>query len=171
MRKTLAAIAAAALALVPVLLGAQDKPQEPKPKESRTAYLRRVFEKDRAGYGDACRAVLSLVKDEHSDGGFEDLRKDLEARGIVDGAWDLAESSPLERGTLAYMLCKAFGIKGGVTMGVFGVSRRYALRECVHLGLMPGGTVGQYLSGRELIDVLGNVEVWRESGSTDSLRK
>lgn len=170
MRKGVSAVLAAALAALP-LLGAQEKPQEPGPKESRTAYLRRIYEKDRAGFGDACRAVLSVVKDEHSDADFGAVRQDLESRGIVDGGWGLAESSPLDRGTLAYMLCKALGIKGGLTMGVFGTTRRYALRECVYLGLIPGGTTGQYLSGRELIDVLGNVEVWRESGSTDSLRK
>ena len=170
MRKTLAAVLAAALASLP-LLGAQEKPQEAKPKERRTAYLRRIFEKDRAGFGDACRAVLSFVKDEHSDDDFGAVRKDLESRGIVDAGWELGEDSPLDRGTLAAMLCRALGIKGGLTMGVFGATRRYALRECVHLGLIPGGTTGQYLSGREFMDALGNAEVYRESGSTDSLRK
>ncbi len=170
MRKALAAVLAAALAAVP-LLGAQEKAQEPAAREQRTAYLRRIFEKDRAGFGDACRAVLSLVQDEHTDADFEAVRKDLEARGIVEAGWDLRADSPLDRGTLAFMLCRALGIRGGLTMAVFGTSRRYALRECVHLGLLPGGTAGQYVSGRELIDALGNADLYREAGSTDSLRK
>jgi hypothetical protein len=170
MRKALAAVLAAALAAVPIL-AAQEKPQEPPPRERRTAYLRRIFEKDRASFGDACRAVLSLVKDEHSDDDFAAVHKDLEGRGIVDAGWALAEESPLDRGTLAYMLCRALGIKGGVTMGLFGPSRRYALRECLYLGLIPSGTTGQYLSGRELLDVLGNVELYREAGHAEALRK
>ena len=170
MSKTLAAVLAAALAAVPIW-GAQEKPQEPPPKERRTAYLRRIFEKDRAGFGDACRALLSVVKDEHSDDDFAAVRKELESRGIVDAGWDLAETAPVDRGTLAYMLCKALGIRGGVTASVFGMTRRYAFRECVYLGLLSGGTPGQYVSGRELIDILGSVEVYREAGRTDSLIK
>ncbi len=167
MKKLATAVLFGALAAVPIL-GAQDKPQE---KERRTAYLRRVYEKDRAGFGDACRAVLSLVKDEHSDDDFAAVQKELESRGIVEAGWELGEAAPVDRGTLSYMLCKALGIKGGLTMGVFGTSRRYALRECVYLGLIPGGSTGQYLSGRELIDVLGNAEIHREAGRADSVRK
>ncbi|MBV8881253.1 MAG: hypothetical protein JO332_14905, partial [Planctomycetaceae bacterium] len=72
------AIGAAALAACLALLAsfdpgrpalAQDKPAAAG-KETRTAYLRRVFEKDRASYGDACRAILSLLKDEHTDADF-----------------------------------------------------------------------------------------------------
>jgi hypothetical protein len=170
MRKIWATVLAAALASVP-MLGAQEKPQESAPKERRTAYLRRIFEKDRAGFGDACRALLSLVKEEHSDEDFPAVRKELESRGIVDAGWELAEATPVDRGTLAYMLCKALGIKGGLTASVFGMTRRYALRECVYLGIMPGGTVAQYVSGRELIDILGSVEIYREAGRADSLSK
>jgi len=39
-------LGAALLAGVPLV--AQEKPAAPPPKESRTAYLRRIFEKDRA---------------------------------------------------------------------------------------------------------------------------
>src|SRR5258706_15858826 len=112
------AILAAALAAGIPLAGAQDKPAEKpqeKAKESRTAYLRRLFEKDRATYGDACRAVLSLLKDEHSDADFGAVSGDLAARGTVLADWGLQESSLLTKGTLAYMVCQALEIKGGLT--------------------------------------------------------
>src|SRR5438477_3863044 len=115
-RFRLAVLAAALVTGVP-LFALQDKeaPKQDKPKESRTAYLRRIFEKDRASYGDACRAVLSVIKDEHNDADFAAVSGDLAGRGAVLADWGLQEASLLTKGTLAYMVCKALDIKGGVT--------------------------------------------------------
>jgi hypothetical protein len=164
-RLRIATWALAVVACVPVL--AQDKPV-PAGKESRTAYLRRIFERDRATYGDACRAVLSLLKDEHTDADFAVISGDLAGRGIVSSDWNLQETSLLTKGTLAYMLCQALEIKGGLTMRLFGSSRRYALRECQHKGLIVAGVMDEYVTGRELLDVLTNATVYREQGSADS---
>lgn len=157
--------ALAVIACAPLL--AQDKPAAAG-KESRTAYLRRIFEKDRASYGDACRALLSLLKDEHTDADFAVVSGDLSGRGIVLSEWNLQENSLLTKGTLAYMLCQALEIKGGLTMRLFGSTRRYALRECQHKGLIVGGVMNEYVTGRELLDVLTNATVYREQGSADS---
>jgi hypothetical protein len=140
-------------------------------KETRTAYLRRVFEKDLASTGDACRMMLSLASGEHTDAEFATLRADLESRGIVEAAWELEESARLTKGTLAFMLARTLGVKGGLTASVLGMTRRYALKECVYLGLMEEGATGQYVTGRELIDVVTNAEIYRQEGSLDSLRK
>jgi len=157
--------ALAVIACAPLL--AQDKPAAAG-KESRTAYLRRIFEKDRASYGDACRAILSLLKDEHTDADFPAISGDLSGRGIIASDWALQETSLLTKGTLAYMLCQALEIKGGLTMRLFGISRRYALRECQHKGLIVGGVMDEFVTGRELLDVLTNATVYKEQGSADS---
>ena len=161
----LRAAAFAAVLVTAASLLAQDKPPA---KESRTAYLRRLYEKDRATYGDACRAVLSLLKNEHTDADFATVAGDLNGRGVTNTAWALQESSLLTKGTLAYMLCQSLEIKGGVTMRLFGITRRYALRECLYRRLIAGGTVDEYVTGRELIDVLTNTAVHREQGNADS---
>lgn len=158
----------AVLAALP-LLGFQEAAKPPQ--ESRTAWVRRMFEKDRATYADACRAVLSLGKDEPASGDFAALQKELTERGIADPAWNLAEGSPVTKGTLAYMLCKTLGIKGGLTAGVFGMTRRYALRECLFLRLFARGKTDEFVSGRELIDVLTNAEIFKKEGSLDSRRR
>src|SRR6185295_5499568 len=103
MKRLRMAILAAALVVAAPLLAsfdsglpalAQDKQEKPAPaKESRTAYLRRIFEKDRATYGDACRAILSVVKDEHTDADFGAVSGDLSGRGIVSSDWNLTEAS------------------------------------------------------------------------------
>jgi hypothetical protein len=159
------------LLIAGIPLFAQDKPAAAPGKESRTAYLRRNFEKDRATYGDACRALLSLIKDEHTDADFGSVSGDLSGRGVVSADWNLQEPSLLTKGTLAYMVCQSLGIKGGLTIRVFGMSRRYALRECQHLGLINGGTMDEYVSGRELIDVITNAAVYKDQGNADSQYK
>ena len=167
--KTWAILAVALIVALPLL--AQEKPPAEKPKESRTAYLRRIFEKDRASYGDACRAVLSVIKKEHSDADFAAISGDLVGRNVVRSDWGLLEGSLLTKGTLAYMVCQALEIKGGLTMRVFGINRRYALRECLHRRLIASGTVDEYVTGRELIDVITNATVHQEQGHTDSQYK
>jgi hypothetical protein len=158
----------AILALAALPLGAQQ--DDPK-KEKRTDAVRRIFAKDRAGVGDACRLVLGLAKGEPVEGDFEAARKEAVERGLLDPAWELAENAPVTKGTVAYMLVKALGIKGGLTMAVFGPSRRYAFRECVFLRLIPGGTPGEFMSGREMIDVLSAAEAYQQAGSLDAERK
>ena len=136
--------------------------------EKRTDFLRRLYEKDRAGFGDACRLAVGLANDAPAEG---DARKAAVDRGLADPAWEIAEGAPVDKGTIAYMLVKALGIKGGLTMSVFGPSRRYAFRELVFLRIMKGGTPGEYITGRELIDVLAAAEIYQRAGSTDAERK
>ena len=163
-------VAAAVVATVPLLAQPQDKKEDPK-KESRTAYVRRIFQKDRCSYADACRIVLSLAKSEHTDEAFAEVQKDLAAREIVDPDWGFEESAAVTKGTLAYMLCKSLGIKGGATTRIFGMSRRYAFRECVFAGLLRGKTDMEYVTGRELIDALANAEIHQQAGNLDAERK
>jgi hypothetical protein len=141
-----------------LLLALQAAPAEAPPRESRTAYLRRLFEKDRAAAGDACRAALALADGKHSDAPFEELRKDLVSRGFLEEGWALKESDPADKGLVAVLLCKSLGIRGGLMMSIFGVTRRYALRECVHLGLIGSGPADEILGGRELLDILARAE-------------
>ena len=170
-RWVLATAAAIAAAAIPLFALQQEKPKEEPKKESRTAYIRRIFEKDRCSFADVCRIVLSLSKGEHVDAAYADVRKDLVTREILVDGWETAESDPATKGMLSYMLCKSLGIRGGLTTTVFGMSRRYAFRECVYLGLLSGRSDMEYVTGRELIDALANSDVYKERGNAESLRK
>jgi hypothetical protein len=176
MRKTLTLALVATAAALPLLaLGLRPLgtvraagAQEAK-KEARTAYVRRVYERDRASFGDACRMMLSLVADAPAEADFAKVRDELAGRGLVDAGWGLAEDANLTKGTLAYMLVKACGIKGGATMALFGTTRRYALREAVYVGLLEKGALDEHVGGRELIDAVTLAEVYRTEGSLDSV--
>ena len=155
------------IACVLAVLALQDAP----PPEKRTDVLRRLYEKDRAGYGDAVRLMLGLAKDAPVDGDFAALRQEAVERGLVDAGWDLAEAAPVDKGRVAYMLVQALGIKGGLTMRLFGVSPRYAFRECVYRKLIGGGTPGEFVRGRELIDILAAAEDYKQGGTLDAERR
>lgn len=146
-------------------LGALQESAPPERREARTEYVRRLFERDRATCEDACRMVLSLASGRHEGGDFESLRRGLLERGLMDPGWTLGPPDPVTKGTVAYLLCRALDIRGGLTMRIFGMTRRYAFRECVYLGIFSGGTPDEYVSGRELIDVITNAEFYRERGT------
>lgn len=163
------AIAAALAAAVPLF--ARQEAGGAAPQESRTAWLRRVYATDRCTFGDGARGVLGLVSDAHVDGPFDSVRKDLAEPGIVASDWTVQESDKLTKGHLAYMLCRALKIEGGVVMRLFGPSRRYSLRECDFVGLIAGGSVDEFVSGRELLDILQKAAVYKAEGSLKSLVK
>jgi hypothetical protein len=151
---------------VPFVMGQDNK--EPEKSESRTAHLRRMYATDRCTYGDGLRAIAGLVNDAPAEGDFVAALKE---KGIVPADWNDAAESKLTKGTLAYLLCKALDIKGGATMRLTGTSRRYALRECIYVGLMGVGSTDEYVSGRELLDVMQRAAIWKSEGSLDRIRK
>jgi hypothetical protein len=162
---------ALAMALGVPLFALQEKPKEGPQKESRTAYVRRLFERDRASYADACRIILSLAKGEHTDALFADMKQELESRGIIDPSWTLGEGQPVTKGVLAFMLAKTLRLKGGVMVKIFGWSQRYAYRECLYEGLMTGMSDMEYVTGRDLLDVLANAGIYQEVRTLDDERK
>jgi hypothetical protein len=80
----------------------------------------------------------------------------LSQKGVIPGGWSVTynEKTPLTRGMLAYMLVRALGIRGGVTMQIFGPSERYALRECQKLELIEKGSAKSHVSGREFLSIM-----------------
>jgi hypothetical protein len=97
--------------------------------------------------------------------GLREELKDYSARfsffqkkGIISQpiAAHLHADSPLHKGEVAVMFCRALGIKGGIWLRLFGQSQRYALRELVFEGIMYSGVVNETVSGRELAMIYAN---------------
>jgi len=65
------------------------------------------------------------------------------------------------KGTLAYMVCKALDLQGGVMMHLVPV-RRYAYREAVVQNLMFRGSEWEPLTGPEVVAILGRAERMRQ---------
>jgi hypothetical protein len=54
--------------------------------------------------------------------------------------------------------CRILDIDGGLTMRVFGDSPRYCTRELNAMGMLPGLTANEALTGLEFITLVDNIE-------------
>lgn len=144
----------------------------------KNAFFRAVNDKPVADFRDLVTVVHMLSRDAHSDKPFEDLRAELVVDGILPADWACKPESPVTRGMAAYGVCGALakvkdgehGITGGLTMIVFGNSERYALRECLHLGILMPGAQGRYVKGGELLGILARAQAFRKSGKPLTLQ-
>ncbi len=105
---------------------------------------------------EACSMMLYLVECEDRGKTFEQKQQLLQSKGILPDDLDLSATEPVRKGTLALMLCRALDIKGGLFMRLVG-GTRYAYREAVYLELMQGGSEREYLTGPEVVDIMGRV--------------
>ena len=102
----------------------------------------------------ACSLVLEMFsgKDEYNN--FNVRLVALDRLALADTGWDITADEPVNKGTLAFMLCRGMNIEGGLLMRVF-PSRRYAYREAVYHGLMQRGSEWEPLTGPEVVGIIG----------------
>jgi len=87
----------------------------------------------------------------------------LKSRRMLPEGFNQPPDAAVQRGTLAYALCRALQIKGGVTMRVLGNSDRYATRELQFMGLFPPGSQQQTFSGTEYVGIIGKIEDYQRT--------
>lgn len=111
---------------------------------------------------EAYRAVLMLADGEDRLDSFAAREEDLLARKIIRPEWKLTRAAAIDRGSVAYMVCRVLQIRGGVnfrTLGALGIGdRRYAARELAYLDLMDRTPPYRYMSGAELVDLMAKAD-------------
>ena len=139
--------------------------------QSTNAYFRDLTNKGNATYYDAFRIINILKEGKDSpDITFDGYKNKLIESKVIPSGWNkVKEKDFINRADVAYMLVKTLSIKGGVTLRVFGLTPRYALRECIMRKLIPDGYPNQLISGGELISVLVHAEKYqdKENGRND----
>lgn len=112
--------------------------------------------------GEAYRSMLLLAEGDDPFNSFAQREEALLTKGIIRSQWKLQREEAVDRGTIAYMVAKIIGLKGGFNRAVFGElglgDRRYALRELVYHQIMPLTPPYRYITGAELIDVVGKAD-------------
>lgn len=130
------------------------------PATSDAQFFAELGYKDVATAADAARA-FAIFKSEGKETGadFEAARTYLAANGVAD-EWlaKAAADTPLDKGHLASLACKALGLKGGLWMQILGPLPRLALQECGYLGLMVGGCDYCHVTGGELVGVIDRAD-------------
>lgn len=100
---------------------------------------------------------------------FAEAVKALIDQRIVSSAWGFQPDRPITRGKVAYMVCQACDIKGGLTLTLTGPSQRYCLRELQYRGLMTSGIVYGPVTGMEYVAILARADELRETGQVSAV--
>ena len=105
---------------------------------------------------DAAKAMVILmgVDEEHID--LEAQIRYLRSQSLLPRRFRTTfdPMEPLRKGTLAYILRQALGIRGGIALHLLGPSERYALKELGYQGVLSPGYVNDLVSGAELVQAM-----------------
>jgi hypothetical protein len=135
-----------------VVLGENDLPPAAGRDSAQLAYD--LSQKTWCSNDDACSMILLLLNGEDPYRNFDERIVALDEKGIADIGWDIEADKPVTKGTLAYMLCRAVDIRGGVMMHLLNI-RRYSYRQAVAEGLMVRGSEFEPLTGPEVVGIMG----------------
>ncbi len=124
-------------------------------------YIRDLADMRCTTFEDGCRAIMMLEAGEIPEDTFVEIARELTEKGIIKEKWQTEPARLLDKGRIAYMVCKALGIKGGLTMRIFGVSGRYGLRALTDLKIMVKGADAKYVSGGELLGIVYRAQEYR----------
>lgn len=132
------------------------------PRESTAELMLFVSNEPYVTAEPAYRVVYALQHGEAFTGDFDALRAALVSDGIIASSWPHAPDQYVNRGTIAYMVCKACEIRTGLNWVLTGLGR-YAWRELQYRGIAgPGGELG-LMRGGELTGLILRAEDYRRS--------
>jgi len=132
--------------------------------EDSAAFLDRLSGQEYVGENDAMRGVLLLLDGEDKAGTFQERIDLLRQRGLVSSGWDFSADRPVTRGRLAYMLCQATEMPGGVMLTLTGPSERYCHRELRYHGMMGEGSTFSAVTGLEYVSALSRADTYIRTG-------
>lgn len=136
--------------------------------ETQLEFWHRLAEQPITSNDDAFHGVLLFLDGEDPAEDYADRVQMLQSRGLLPRDFNEPPEQAVGRGTLAVVLTRALGIRGGWAMHLFGATPRYATRELMYLDLYPTSSPNQTFSGTEFLGVMGKVEDYqrtRQSGS------
>lgn len=110
---------------------------------------------------DAMHALMLTIREDGAAGGYEAQLKVARERGWVSKTKDLPPKQTAPVGWIAKAVVIETGIEGGLTMRLFGPSRRYAVRELNDKGWLANQSTAHAISGLELIALLSKVEEYK----------
>lgn len=119
-----------------------------------SAFFRTLYEKPQATRGDLVKAVLFILDAGDTAWSFEESVEILKEKGIIPRNWKIKADETLKKGFLSNVLARAIrastGLRHGLMTRVWGMSDRYAYRECVYHKIVPPGGEKKEVTGGEL---------------------
>lgn len=135
-----------------------------------------VSKHDYVTFEDACRALLGFLKRDELKGAFpkddyKTMVEELKSNQIMPANWQFSADCPITRRQMSLMICRALKIKGGIIPRIFGMTERYAYKECTYHNLISGGGETLYIDGLELVAIVHRMVHFSEHGSLDNLSR
>lgn len=108
------------------------------------------------GQNDAYRGILIWLDGKDDSKHFGQRVEKLESRGLAQPGWVHDPIAPITRARLAAIICKAYNVKGGWALTLFGPSlERAARRELEYRKVMQSGGGDQgSVGGAEFVTIL-----------------
>ncbi|MGQ0614950.1 MAG: hypothetical protein ACT4PV_14540 [Planctomycetaceae bacterium] len=144
---------------------AADAAADPRPA-TELDFWDAVAEQKAVSNHDALRALLLLAEKGAAARDFQGCLAIARERGWIGADASLVANETAEAGWIARAVCLELGIKGGLTMRLAGAHPRYALKELIHMGMMPPKTRRQSISGLELIALMSRAEDYQKGAGT-----
>lgn len=135
---------------------------EPGDTAAEMAFWHDLADRQLTSNNEALHGLIAFAEGSDPNRTYEERVKWLTQRGWLAEDFAGAADEVAERGTIASILAHALNIKGGLTMRLVGPHPRYAVRELVHLGIMPPSSAQQGLSGIEFVGIIGRAEEYLE---------
>jgi len=118
-------------------------------------YLNEVVGRGAVSFGDGSELIMYLLQVEEDYVEFETQMDFLEKNGLIQKSMlNNTAGEPLRRGELAYMLCRALNLKGGLKARMLGLHKRFAMEELIYRGVMRQGHNLDLVTGQELVVVV-----------------
>ncbi len=112
--------------------------------------------------GEGGRGVLLLLGPTTDWPSVEEQTAKLREAGALKDDWGLKPDDTLDKGTLSYMLTAILQTPPSVNEKLATITglgdRRYALKNCIDLGLLPYGLPHEAVTGGELLTALRKAE-------------
>jgi hypothetical protein len=116
---------------------------------------------------EAFHALLLFVDGKDLTGDYAGRVKLLTERRMLPSHFNEDSEAAIRRGTVAVAIMRALRLEGGLTIHLFGVYSRYAVREMEYVGLFPPSSPQQTFSGAEFLGIIGRAEDFQRSHPPD----
>jgi len=132
-------------------------PTNPVPRAGTAELVLHIGDQPFVTAEPAYRAIYALAHGESFAGDFAELTDKLRADSLIGKDWNYAADRCLDRGTVAFMVCRACKIQSGVNWMLTGLGR-YAWRELQYKRIAGDGSEYGLMSGGEFVGLLSRAE-------------
>ena len=131
--------------------------------EQQMDFWHQLAEQPVTSNDDAFHALLMFTDGADPAADYAGRVQALKSKGLLPGGFNQPANQAVDRGTFSVSLAKALKVRGGIVMGLFGPSPRYATKELEFAEVYPTSSPNQTFSGSEFLAVMSRAEEYQKA--------